>query len=60
MIEQDRQYVMWKELQDFVKQVERESSTKPGSEKPYIDKIKAILTRQNHSVEEQSIATAKE
>ena len=52
MIEQDRQNVMWKELQDFVKQVEKESSAKPGSAKPYIDQIKAILTRQNQSVEE--------
>ncbi|WP_226654735.1 hypothetical protein [Pseudalkalibacillus hwajinpoensis] len=46
MIGQDQQNVMWKELQDFVKQVEKENTLQPENAKPYIDQIKSILMRQ--------------
>ncbi len=35
---------MWGELQEFVKQVEREQN-QTGDAKPYIDQIKTIIAR---------------
>ncbi|MYL62256.1 hypothetical protein GLW07_02685 [Bacillus hwajinpoensis] len=46
MIEQNHLNEMWKELQDFVKRVEKESSAQKESAKPYIDQIKSILMRE--------------
>ena len=46
MFEQNHLNEMWKELQEFVKQVEKESCTHQESAKPYIDQIMSILVRE--------------
>ncbi|WP_273851782.1 hypothetical protein [Guptibacillus spartinae] len=51
MIEQNHANDMWKELQDFIKQVEKENTHQQASAKPYIDQIKSILIRELCSVD---------